>query len=149
MRSPLRQASANGHTKAIQLLLSADGINIDNLEEIGGTPLHIAAENGHTEVVQLLLDAGADVNYTAANNYSPLHAALENENPRIEIIKLLIGYGANIYEELLVIKPGCDDEECTPLKIAQRKGFTEIEKLLLESHKINLENHIVDSFLNF
>ena len=47
----------------VELLLKADGVDVNKAREDGITPLYIAARHGHTSVVELLLKAdGVDVN---------------------------------------------------------------------------------------
>ena len=47
----------------VELLLKADGVDVNKGIEDGATPLFIAAQNGHASVVELLLKAdGVDVN---------------------------------------------------------------------------------------
>ncbi len=54
-----------------------------------------AAFDGDTERVTELLDAGASIN-AAGRNWTPLHAAIENE--QFECVELLISRGADIHE---------------------------------------------------
>ena len=47
----------------VELLLKADGVDVNKAREDGATPLYIAAQEGHASVVELLLKAdGVDVN---------------------------------------------------------------------------------------
>ena len=47
----------------VELLLKADGVDVNKGDEDGATPLYIAAQEGHASVVELLLKAdGVDVN---------------------------------------------------------------------------------------
>ena len=55
----LYEASKNGHTKVVKVLLAAKDINVNQANMSGNTPLDIATENNHTEIIQLLKDAGA------------------------------------------------------------------------------------------
>ena len=59
--TPLHNAARDGHSEAVQLLLTADGDPNANAQS-NGTPLHKAAENGHSEAVKLLLAANSDPN---------------------------------------------------------------------------------------
>jgi ankyrin repeat protein len=69
----------------------------------GATLLHVAAEFGQAEVARLLLDAGADVNAGALTDsdeqggQSPIfHAATQNGDFGIDVVRLLISRGANL-----------------------------------------------------
>ena len=56
-------AAQNGHSSVVELLLKADGVDVNKGIEDGATPLFIAAQEGHSSVVELLLKAdGVDVN---------------------------------------------------------------------------------------
>ena len=47
----------------VELLLKADGVDVNKATEDGATPLYIASREGHSSVVELLLKAdGVDVN---------------------------------------------------------------------------------------
>ena len=47
----------------VELLLKADGVDVNKAREDGTTPLFIASREGHSSVVELLLKAdGVDVN---------------------------------------------------------------------------------------
>ena len=93
--TPLWEASWNGHTEVVKLLLDAGAyVNIADTI-IGITPLCMASFEGHYEVVKLLLDAKADVNIKAeieGKEYTALSAAKEEDHTRI--VKLLKEYGA-------------------------------------------------------
>ena len=60
----------------------------------GETALHLAAEEGHTEAAALLLDAGADVNSTNNDGWSPLHAAAQGAST--DMLSLVLARGANL-----------------------------------------------------
>ncbi len=69
----------------------------------GATLLHVAAEFGQVEVAKLLLSAGADINAPALmdpdgqGGQSPIfHAATQNKDFGIEVVRLLISQGANL-----------------------------------------------------
>ena len=63
METPLYIAAREGHASVVELLLKADGVDVNKGIEDGTTPLYIAASEGHTSVVELLLKAdGVDVN---------------------------------------------------------------------------------------
>ncbi|CAK4105663.1 unnamed protein product [Aphanomyces euteiches] len=57
-RSPLHEASDNGHLDVLKSLLDR-GARLDTTGRIGRSPLHEAAANGHLDVVKELLDRGA------------------------------------------------------------------------------------------
>ncbi|MBX2837955.1 MAG: ankyrin repeat domain-containing protein [Gammaproteobacteria bacterium] len=57
--SPLMRAVDNGHVDVVKVLLSAEGIDIDQQDERNNTALHYAVAANRTDLVSLLLDAGA------------------------------------------------------------------------------------------
>ena len=62
----------------VELLLKADGVDVN--KERGGwnTPLFIAAQEGHASVVELLLKAdGVDVNKGREDGITPLYIAAQ------------------------------------------------------------------------
>jgi len=59
----LFRASRNGHMGTINVLLQAEGVDVnEGHEDSGDTSLFEAARKGHVEAATLLLDAGSDVN---------------------------------------------------------------------------------------
>lgn len=60
-RSPLFEASSNGHTSTVQLLLN-NKADINLCTKNGTSPLSIAYQNGDKTIAQLLLSSGADNN---------------------------------------------------------------------------------------
>lgn len=73
--------------------------------------------NDIIEVKKALIQNNVDVNSKNASSETPLHAELKKENPNLEIINLLLKYGAksdisNKYKETpldLAIEKGADD----------------------------------------
>ncbi len=92
--TPLHLASSRGHGAVIARLLTA-GAKATALTSTGVQPIHLAAQAGDVAGVQALLAAGADVNVKdTTHERSPLIFAV-SEN-RAEVVKLLLGKGANI-----------------------------------------------------
>ncbi|VDI09302.1 Hypothetical predicted protein [Mytilus galloprovincialis] len=52
--SPLKQASQNGHTDIVKLLLDMNP-DVDLCDKSGCCPLQMASTNGHLEIVRMLL----------------------------------------------------------------------------------------------
>lgn len=62
--SPLFEASRNGHTSTVKLLLKNEAV-INLCTKNGTSPLSIAYQNGDKTIAQLLLSSGADNNLSA------------------------------------------------------------------------------------
>ncbi|VVC83158.1 ankyrin repeat domain-containing protein [Sideroxydans sp. CL21] len=96
------------------------------LPEIGDVrqALLAAIEKGDKSSVQRLLAMNANVNFTL-NGTTPLHLAAEKGYP--EIVRLLIGYGADFQKE--------NAEGKTPLDVALAKmKFIQTEEILINAH---------------
>jgi uncharacterized protein len=89
----LHLASFYGHADAVRLLLER-GANADADADnpFGVRPIHSAAASGDYETVRALLEAGADPNVTQQGGYTPLDAALHQENE--PLAELLRAHGA-------------------------------------------------------
>jgi ankyrin repeat protein len=71
------------------------------LQHKNQTPLHLAAFHGNPTVLRVLLESGADVATTDALGCTALHLAAsgeydENIRLRLQVVKLLLQYGANV-----------------------------------------------------
>ena len=93
----LHVAARAGHLHVVQELL-AHGADVD-AKYSGHTALGLAAGSGHLDVVQTLIKFGADVNgntnFTSADpQTSPISIAASSR--RLEIVKFLVGHGANL-----------------------------------------------------
>ncbi len=83
--TPLFQASQNGHTEVVQVLVKA-GADL-NQSFKGATPLFQASQNGHAKVVQVLVHAKADLNQSW-NGATPLFQA--SQNGHAEVVEILV-----------------------------------------------------------
>ncbi|XP_031846094.1 ankyrin repeat and MYND domain-containing protein 2 [Nomia melanderi] len=79
----------------LKMLLVANKVKMDFVDENGISPLQHACYKGRKEIVQILLDQGADVNACQHNNaYTALHFAALSGNA--ELCHLLMSYGAKL-----------------------------------------------------
>lgn len=102
------------------------------------TPLVCSVIQSDEDTVKILIEKGAELDYMAHSNYSPvLFTALDKaiEIGNIKITKLLIDAGAkiNLSEEELI-----DSGREAPIFIAVKNGHREIVKLLI-SYQVNLD----------
>ncbi|KAI4256783.1 MAG: hypothetical protein L6R42_006025 [Xanthoria sp. 1 TBL-2021] len=87
----LRQASASGHTPAVQYLLNS-GSDLMSWEPSGGA-LHLAARSGFSQVVRVLLNRGAGPNERSQYGQPLFFAA---KNGHTEVVQILLDHGADI-----------------------------------------------------
>lgn len=137
-----------GDIEMMKLLLDY-GAKLDIQENTGLTPLMAASHANQLEACKLLIEYGANVNQTSSTQSSTaLTYAIENNN--LEIIKLLVKEGADLNLKSISVKlknplgvvlPG-SMEYGTPLELAKKYGFKEIEQFL-GSH-ININENIED-----
>lgn len=123
--NPFLYAGAEGLLEVLKALEPAKP-STRILNRFGGTALIPACERGHVEVVRYLLErTDVDVNHVNNLGWTGLLEAviLSDGGPRHQqIVRLLLAHGAN---------PGLADREgVTPLQHAQRRGYTEIARLL-------------------
>lgn len=100
--SALLKASEAGHLEMVKLLL-ARGAKTDAVKVFQGTTTPLAAVAGlypqevkeqHREIIILLLDAGSDINAENENSKTALTLAVERGD--MDLIKLLLGRGADV-----------------------------------------------------
>jgi hypothetical protein len=94
-------AADKGNLGAVDVLLK-QGVDVDS-RYLGSTPLFSACGHCHYDVIKLLLENKADPNSRNISGYTPLQAALDffrfrelrEKPPDINVLKLLLDYGAN------------------------------------------------------
>ena len=152
-RTPLEANAEWGSPAVVQTLLK-HGVNPNAPTPDGETPLFEATDHGRIGIMKLLLDKGANVNAVSKDGIALAVAASYN---RADMVKLLLDHGANVNKEgngsdtplayavahhnvLLVrlllahgAKPSAarpDSQGETPLKLAIRRGYTDLIPLL-------------------
>ncbi|XP_072331617.1 histone-lysine N-methyltransferase EHMT2 isoform X3 [Scyliorhinus torazame] len=131
-RTPLMEAIMNNHYDIVKLL-SKHGACVFHKELDASSCLHHAAKNGSVQMVQFLLATGqVDLNTQDSGGWTPVIWAAEHKH--IEIIKLLLGRGANV-----TLK---DNEENICLHWAAFAGSSDIAEVLLNArcdlHAVNM-----------
>ncbi|KAH0623589.1 hypothetical protein JD844_006506 [Phrynosoma platyrhinos] len=147
---PICQAAYNNDLNEVQLLLEEDSKNLNIQDSFGGdTPLICACKQGHNRIASYLLKMNADVNIKNKKERTCLHYAVKKRFGFLDYLLIiilmpvmLIGYllmvskskqNENLIKMLLragVDVNATDDEEETPLDIARRLKFTNIESIL-------------------
>lgn len=173
--SPIHYAAKYGNTEMVQLLLSIDKTQVNNVSRyLKYTPLHFAVERGHLDIIYLLLNNSAIVDAKTTNDESALCLAVKL---RLKpIVHILLPYynqksleSNPLNEERRLIYCAVQSEEPSMLDYFLKRGldpnnvdektrmtplFLAIEKASLESVKL-LINHganlkiVKTSFDNF
>jgi ankyrin repeat protein len=108
----------------VAALLVSGGADVSLRSKRGETALADAARRGDLEAARLLLDKGADVNAVDYRGYTPLILAAQFDRDSPELVRLLLTRGADIHAVA---------EGHTALTIAERRGETELVRLLREA----------------
>ncbi|OLO42323.1 hypothetical protein BTR23_03620 [Alkalihalophilus pseudofirmus] len=126
--NPFLHGCITGDIELVKLMVGA-GADLELLTRFGGVGITPASEKGHVEVVrELLTTTEINVNHTNFCGWTPLIEAIilnDGGERQQAIIKLLLEHGA---DPQMVDKYGV-----TPLELARRKGYKEIEIILLEN----------------
>ncbi|WP_425341272.1 ankyrin repeat domain-containing protein [Brevibacillus borstelensis] len=121
-------AGAEGLLDIVKLAIEA-GADPKLTNRYGGTALIPAAERGHVEVVEeLLAHSGVDVNHVNNLGWTALMEAIvlsDGGEAHQKIVQLLINHGADVTIP--------DKDGVTPLAHAKKRGYREIEELLIKA----------------
>jgi uncharacterized protein len=126
--NPLLHAAAQGWLDILRLAIEAHA-DTRLTNRFGGISIIPASERGHLEIVRELLTR-TDINVNHVNNlgWTALLEAIILSNggkTHQQIVQLLVDYGADVNL--------ADKDGVTPLQHARERGFTEIERILLQS----------------
>jgi ankyrin repeat protein len=148
----LHQAASRGDLAAVDALLVAGSVDLDNSDAVG-TPLHHAIMGKHYRVARRLIRAGANLNVVEATLGTPLYLAVRQGDEAAA--RLLIAAGADLEAKgplgtplhlaaqhdlvnivTLLLEKGAEidarnREMATPLALAARKGGLDAAKVLL------------------
>ena len=92
--TPLMIAALEGRTQTVQFLISK-GADIMMQDTNGDRALHFAAKSSYVDIVTNLIEAGAEVNCTNKELWTPLISSCINRG-HTEIIKVLLSAGADV-----------------------------------------------------
>uniref|UniRef100_A0A7S2ZFX6 Uncharacterized protein n=1 Tax=Rhodosorus marinus TaxID=101924 RepID=A0A7S2ZFX6_9RHOD len=122
--TPLQEATKAGQLEVVSLLLNHNA----EFEQKGTTSLHLACGGGHMQIAELLIEHGAVIDQPDQSHkgYTPIFNAVENNH--IEVVKLLLRNKAKFN-----IK---NAKKETPLMIATKKEYKDIEDLLVKMHTL-------------
>ncbi|XP_031555607.1 serine/threonine-protein kinase STY13-like [Actinia tenebrosa] len=108
--------------KLVELIGNKTAWNIDVRDEKARTALFLAVESGNLTCVENLLQNGADPNRRSQFG-APAHMAIETRN--VEMLRLLLGYGAHTYTE--------NDKHLTVLECANQVFGEQNVQYILET----------------
>jgi ankyrin repeat protein len=129
----LIEASHQGHTEIVRMLLENKNIEINQQDEYGWTALICASKKGHAEIVKILLEnKNIEINQKD-KLYGNTALICASQNGHVEIVKILLK-NKNI-EINQNNKYGM-----TALMRASEEGHAEIVQILLENKNIEI-NH--------
>ena len=95
--------------------------------------LHSCSTKKTLKIAKMLIDAGADVNASGMNGFTPLH--FFSSSSRISAAKFFIKHGAK-----LDIR---DDYNCTPLYYAVKCGYPRMAELLIDAGaNVNVQDNL-------
>jgi len=148
--TPLLYAARENCGECVDVLVK-NGADIDLPDPDGVSPLLVAIMNANWDLAKKLIDAGANVDqwdifgeaplFTAIGQRARLdggHASIDppNETKGIEIVRLLLGHGANPNMQLFFhpanVRGSTNTRGATPLIRAAVDDDLEVVKLLLE-----------------
>ncbi|KAL9058049.1 MAG: hypothetical protein Q9206_002097 [Seirophora lacunosa] len=121
-RHALAEASIQGHTKIVDLLIE-EGCSLEQADAEGNTALHHACQQGHLAVVKSLITHNASVDDLGSEGRSALHLAMEAPTHQ-NVVMLLIQHKANVNAR--------DASSRTPLHISAHQGNLAMCSYLLD-----------------
>lgn len=128
MNEALHQACKRGDAAAVETILRQSPQSAYAKARDGQTALHFAVSHGHAYVTRLLIEAGADVNARNRVGLSPLHLAVDGQDPRA-IVSTLLAHGADVLAR--------DNAAYTPLHYAathvDRPDTRDVLEMLLDA----------------
>ena len=126
--NPFLYAGAEGYLEILKLTIAA-GADPAITNRYGGVALIPASEHGYVEVIkELLSNTSIDVNHVNNLGWTALLEAIilnDGNERQQQSVQLLIDHGADVNL--------ADGDGVTPLQHARKRGFQEIEAILMEA----------------
>jgi len=119
--SALIISAARGDNNLVKELIMRGEV-MDNMDDNGYTAIAKAAINGHLTTLKILIKAGANVNITPEGRSLLMHVVDDNN---VLLSQQLIAAGADVNYR--------DKNGDTALKIARRKGYFDLDLMLVQS----------------
>jgi ankyrin repeat protein len=129
-KTPLHLLAENGHSKAIEAILTHIGKNgLNEMRKIiytpdswGSTPFQTAINNGYLDIIKVFVEKGADVKAANRGGNTPLHWAAGNGH--LIVVKYLV-------EEKGADVKAANKDGSTPLHLSARYGHLDVVKYLV------------------
>ncbi len=125
LNNALLAAAGVGQAEAAGILISQGADPNAEVAATQHTPLIIAARENKPKVLEVLLQNGADPNKSNVWDWKPLHHAILPRGARIEVIRLLLEYKADVN--------ALDSLMRTPLHRAAAFGHQQAVMILLQN----------------
>lgn len=126
--NPFLYAGAEGYIEILKLSIEA-GADPSITNRYGGTALIPASEHGYVDVIkELLTNTDIEINHINDLGWTALLEAIilnNGDEKQQQTVQLLIDHGADVNIP--------DHNNVTPLQHARKKGFKEIENILLKA----------------
>ncbi|WP_349654861.1 ankyrin repeat domain-containing protein [Neobacillus sp. DY30] len=126
--NPFLYAGAEGYIEILKLTIKA-GADPSITNRYGGTALIPASEHGYVDVIkELLTNTNIDINHINDLGWTALLEAIilnNGDEKQQQTVQLLIDHGADVNIP--------DRNNITPLQHARKKGFNEIENILVKA----------------
>ncbi len=127
--NPLLHSAAMGWLDILRLAIDAHA-DTTLTNRFGGISIIPASERGHVEIVrELLTRTNINVNHVNNLGWTALLEAIilsNGDKAHQQIVQLLVDHGADVNL--------ADNDGVTPLQHARQRGFTEIERILLQAN---------------
>ncbi|WP_419887060.1 ankyrin repeat domain-containing protein [Neobacillus niacini] len=126
--NPFLYAGAEGYIEILKLTIQA-GADPSITNRYGGTALIPVSEHGYVDVIkELLTNTHIDINHINDLGWTALLEAIilnNGDEKQLQTVQLLIDHGADVNIP--------DRNHVTPLQHARKKGFKEIENILVKA----------------
>ncbi|CAD8132274.1 unnamed protein product [Paramecium pentaurelia] len=123
----IEQTHKSSNKTMLNKVLEMDA-DVNVIDTNGWTPLHHAAFYGELWAISTLIERGAYQQISSNKGYYPIHvAALNNQAMAVQ---LLIEKGVANQESFIDFQ---DNQNCTPMHLAAKKGHDQVVKVLFES----------------
>lgn len=94
-RYELIEAAKRDDVDTVRQLVGAGDSELDARDGLGRSALHYAARLGHQAIMSILIEAGAPLESTDKDGFTPLLRAIQGGDANIDAVRLLLDAGAD------------------------------------------------------